>query len=641
LVVEQGRRIAGRGVVVAVLAATLVGTLAPAVRGARADQAGPAAVRAAATPVDFDVDGDVYALAFYGHILFIGGTFASVEGVPRSNLAAINLTTRQVLPDFEPQVTADSGNAVVRALAVSGGDVYLGGEFDAVNGDPRHNAADVGRWFGDTGDWDPELTDGPTGGGVHALAVQADRDGERYVFVGGAFGGALGEPRTGLVETHDDVGTFLTPWNPVLGGAAGDSPVVTSLAVDPLRRAVYAGGNFTTVGGQARPHLVGFDPASGGAPLPWNPGAESVVHSLLLDYGNERIYGAGDFLALGGVFRPRAGAVRTVGSGTATAWRGTPDAYACPPGRASLAMGPDRTEVFIGCGSGGANPLRAFRAGSGTMIRSYPVDSSTGGNVEALIASPVTGELVAGGPFGVRVFPPEEPPRLAAMTIGNVLVEEGDAGTRLARVTVSISKPVGYATGAVFRTFRVGIVGPQPGSDYAAKEGVVTIPAGETSAVVTIKVYGNFVVEPDEQFGVLIRDHQAARVSRSSGRVTIRNDDRDPQRRISIGNAFLSEGDAGTRLARFTVSLSRPSVVPVSVVYATVPRTATPGQDYTPRWDTATIRPGALSATVSVPLHGDTIIEPTESYAVRLVQPHGAVLGRAMGAGQIDDDDRP
>jgi hypothetical protein len=275
------------------------------------------------------------------------------------------------------------------------------------------------------------------------------------------------------------------------------------------------------------------------------------------------------------------------------------------------------------------------------MIRSYPVDGSTGGNIEALVASPVTGELVAGGPFGVRVFPPDEPPDLPAMTIGNVLVEEGDAGTRLARVTVSISKPVGYATGAVFRTFRVGIVGPQPGSDYAAKEGVITIPAGETSAVITIKVYGNYVEEPDEQFGVLIRDHQAARVSRSSGRVTIRNDDRATERRISIGNAFLSEGDAGTRLARFTISLSRPSVTPVSVVYATVPRTATPGEDYTPRWDTATVRPGTLSATVSVPLHGDTRIEPTESYSVRLVQPRGAVLGRAMGAGQIDDDDRP
>jgi hypothetical protein len=110
---------------------------------------------------------------------------------------------------------------------------------------------------------------------------------------------------------------------------------------------------------------------------------------------------------------------------------------------------------------------------------------------------------------------------------------------------------------------------------------------------------------------------------------------------VSVGDAAVVEGASGTRALEFAVSLSRPSATPVTVAFDTEDGTATAGSDYVARSGSVTVPPGSVSAgaAVAVRVRGDRTVEPKENLRVRLHDPVGAALGRAVGTGRIIDDD--
>ena len=88
-----------------------------------------------------------------------------------------------------------------------------------------------------------------------------------------------------------------------------------------------------------------------------------------------------------------------------------------------------------------------------------------------------------------------------------------------------------------------------------------------------------------------------------------------------INDVSLTEGNAGTTNADFTVTLSAPSGRNVTVNYATANATATQPADYTTTSGTLTFTPGQMTKTVSVPVVGDTIDEIDETFVVNLTVP--------------------
>ena len=116
-----------------------------------------------------------------------------------------------------------------------------------------------------------------------------------------------------------------------------------------------------------------------------------------------------------------------------------------------------------------------------------------------------------------------------------------------------------------------------------------------------------------------------------------------PPLRIGIGNVSVLEGNAKTRAATFTVSLSRKSVLPVTVDYATVAGTATAGSDFTARTGQhLTIAAGSTSAAIAVQVKGDGTTEPNETFKVHLSNPtSGAGIKRGNGTATILNDDPP
>jgi hypothetical protein len=112
-----------------------------------------------------------------------------------------------------------------------------------------------------------------------------------------------------------------------------------------------------------------------------------------------------------------------------------------------------------------------------------------------------------------------------------------------------------------------------------------------------------------------------------------------PKPAISVTGGSLAEGNAGSQPLNFTVTLARARPLRVSVSYATADGTATAGTDYTATKGTLVFAPGETSKTVTVPIVGDTIVEPDESFTLALSSPVNATLGTATATGTIKNDD--
>lgn len=108
---------------------------------------------------------------------------------------------------------------------------------------------------------------------------------------------------------------------------------------------------------------------------------------------------------------------------------------------------------------------------------------------------------------------------------------------------------------------------------------------------------------------------------------------------LSISNATITEGDAGTTNATFTVSLSQPTTTTVTVQYATANNTAKAGEDYIAASGTVTFNPGDTTKTLSVSAIGDTISELDETFFVNLSNPSKAIIADAKATGTIRNND--
>jgi hypothetical protein len=220
------------------------------------------------------------------------------------------------------------------------------------------------------------------------------------------------------------------------------------------------------------------------------------------------------------------------------------------------------------------------------------------------------------------------------LSINDVTVVEGDTGVVYATFTVSLSNPT-YQTVDLFWLTDNGTA--SWAFDYAYSSGSLHFNPGETSKTVSIAVYGDLMVEPDETFSVILNNGGSnAGLADGLGVCTIMNNDTPA---ISVSDAAVTEGNSGTVNATFTVSLSKAIANTVMVDWATADGTAADGSDYTAASGTLTFDPGQTSKTFTVAVAGDMTDEPNETFTVNLANPYNATIADAQGVGTITDDD--
>src|SRR5262249_25626487 len=217
----------------------------------------------------------------------------------------------------------------------------------------------------------------------------------------------------------------------------------------------------------------------------------------------------------------------------------------------------------------------------------------------------------------------------------NVAVTEGNSGTVSAVFTVALSAAstlpvtVSYATADGTAT---------AGGDYQSASGTLTFAPGETNKTISVSAIGDTIDEPDETFSVNLLAPTNAVLGNSQGIGTILDDDAPPPT-LAINDASVSEGNSGTVNAVFTVSLSAPSTVAVTVNFATANSTATAGSDYQAQSGTLTFAPGETSKTVTIAVNGDRLGEGDERFTAGLSGATNATIADGLGEGTILDDE--
>ena len=191
----------------------------------------------------------VYALAVSGSDLYVGGSFTNVNN-GGTTLTAADYIAKWDGTNWSALGSGSSGNgslnSFVYALAVSGSDLYVGGSFtDVNNGGTTLSAADyVAKWDGTN--WSALGSSGPNSGSlnsyVYALAVSGTN-----LYVGGDFSNVNNSGTT--LTAADYIAKWDgTNWSALGSGSSGDGSLnyyVRALAVSGSN--LYVGGNFTNV----------------------------------------------------------------------------------------------------------------------------------------------------------------------------------------------------------------------------------------------------------------------------------------------------------------------------------------------------------------------------------------------------------
>ena len=165
----------------------------------------------------------------------------------------------------------------------------------------------------------------------------------------------------------------------------------------------------------------------------------------------------------------------------------------------------------------------------------------------------------------------------------------------------------------------------------------VTFAAGQTSQPITVLVNGDRLAEGDEYFVVNLTGATPALISNGSGYATILDD----EPRLSINSVSLTEGNSGTKVMTFTVTLSATYDQAVTVNYATHDSSATVADnDYVATSGTLTFAPGQTTKTFTVTIKGDKKKEANESFYVLLSgASSNALISDSQGIGTILNDD--
>ncbi len=229
------------------------------------------------------------------------------------------------------------------------------------------------------------------------------------------------------------------------------------------------------------------------------------------------------------------------------------------------------------------------------------------------------------------------PPRL---TIDDVTVTEGNAGTTIGRFNVSLSA-VAPSSDITFDIATQNNTATAANNDYVSKtlSGQI-IPAGQLTYTFAVTVNGDTAIEPDETFFVNVTNVTGATLLDGQGIGTIQHDDLPA---LSINDVSLSEGNEATKVFTFIVGLSAPAPAAVTFDIATQDNSATvANHDYVARSLSAqTIPTASQNYTFQVNVNGDVSIEPNESFFVNLTNVSGATVSDPQASGTILNDDTP
>ncbi len=239
-------------------------------------------------------------------------------------------------------------------------------------------------------------------------------------------------------------------------------------------------------------------------------------------------------------------------------------------------------------------------------------------------------------------------PKPSVSISSNVLITEGDSGTKNAAITVSLSPNPSFQTITVDYATANGSA--TAGNDYVANSGTVTIAPGTTSATINVVINGETTVEPDETFSISLSNAaNVTFISNPNLTVTIGNDDAS----VQASNAALNVNE-GAGFVNVSVTRVGDTSRAASVQFSTTDTaglqncTLVNGKgsercDYATTVGTAQFAIGESTKTFTIPIVDDALVEGDETFTVNLNGAAGAILGapNAVTITIVENDSAP
>ncbi|WP_395792809.1 Calx-beta domain-containing protein [Aquimonas sp.] len=320
-----------------------------------------------------------------------------------------------------------------------------------------------------------------------------------------------------------------------------------------------------------------------------------------------------------------------VNSATALACNG--GSTACSPAQTALIVdlvGYGTANFFEGSGATPAFSaiLAGFRANAGcTDTNNNAADFATATPLPRNSTSPVN-----------SCAPPAP-----TLSVADLSLTEGNTGPKNFAFEITLSAPA-PAGGVSFDFASSDGTATVASGDYVARtETGLVIAAGTSSTSINVIVNGDAVDEADETFAVTLSNPVGATLADATATGTILNDDAATAVLSVATPADIIEGNSGTVAQQVTVSLSFALAADVVFTATTADSTAIAGADYTALSAAQfTIAAGQTSVIVPVPVLGDTVDEPNETYTLTIASSSpGVTLGTATATATILDDDLP
>lgn len=314
--------------------------------------------------------------------------------------------------------------------------------------------------------------------------------------------------------------------------------------------------------------------------------------------------------------------------------------------------------------SSGTSFAAPLVAGTAALLKSLKLGASPEQVKTAILdgvdkVASLNGQVLTGGRLNVDravdlILSTQGATPVATFTVGQSLsFLEGNSGFSFAEVKVSLDRPAdpGKSVSVWYETRPGGSA--FPGIDFQAVSGMLTFSGRETQKSFRIRIIGDRVPEPTEQFAVQLiqAKSRGVTVGTLQTNVIILDDDNTttpvqpgptnpglvPQVSVDVkrdaNGAPLPIREGG--VATFVIALDKTTDKTVSVRYRTTqpslvpPGTALAGVDYTATQGTMTFAPGQRVKEFTVPILVDREADVDETFRVVLSEPIGCDLAGA------------
>lgn len=230
------------------------------------------------------ISGEIHTMLILGDTLYIGGDFENINGVSRNYLASFDISTGNIT-DWDPEISDDYDHEV-NALTTDGTKIFVGGKFDEAGGQPRSYLAAFDHSSGALTGWAPNQSN----------AVNAFKLYDEVIYVAPDQGG----PSSSAAKAFDSNTGAQTTWSVALIGGYAN-------AIDVIDDMVYIGGDFMVSSfSNYQYNLAVAHPTTG--ELTFN-GFESDGEIFAITSTDQSIFLGGNFSEINGFDRENAAAI--------------------------------------------------------------------------------------------------------------------------------------------------------------------------------------------------------------------------------------------------------------------------------------------------------------------------------------------